>query len=124
VIHNHGSEEGAGLSCNELRLPDGSRKGACLVDYCETDFVPGREQLHCVTHDEPATHVSPHDSAYLVCGKYADLLGCKCHKENYEKVERANINVGDVIVVGDKIYTLQLLGNGSTEMLVLVETNG
>ena len=30
TIHNHGPEEGAGLACNELRLPDGSLKGACL----------------------------------------------------------------------------------------------
>lgn len=31
MIHNHGSEEGPGLSCNELRLPNGTRIGSCLV---------------------------------------------------------------------------------------------
>lgn len=31
-VHNHGPEEGAGLSCNESRLPDGSLKGACMSD--------------------------------------------------------------------------------------------
>jgi len=31
-VHNHGFEEGAGLSCNELRLPDGSIKGRCLME--------------------------------------------------------------------------------------------
>jgi len=30
-VHNHESEEGAGLSCNESRLPDGSIVGTCLV---------------------------------------------------------------------------------------------
>lgn len=29
-VHNHGSEEGAGLACNESRLPDGSLLGACM----------------------------------------------------------------------------------------------
>lgn len=29
-VHNHGSEEGAGLICNESRLPDGSCRGACM----------------------------------------------------------------------------------------------
>lgn len=32
MMHNHGPEEGAGLACNELALPDGSRKGACIVN--------------------------------------------------------------------------------------------
>jgi hypothetical protein len=32
AVHNHGAEEGAGLACNELRLPDGSLRGACLMD--------------------------------------------------------------------------------------------
>jgi len=31
MIHNHGSEEGPGLACNELLLPDGSIRGACIV---------------------------------------------------------------------------------------------
>lgn len=32
TVHNHGSEEGAGLACNESRLPDGSLIGACMRD--------------------------------------------------------------------------------------------
>ncbi|WPJ30593.1 hypothetical protein [Streptomyces phage Psst1] len=35
-VHNHGPEEGAGLSCNEFRLPDGSLRGACLM----SDDIP------------------------------------------------------------------------------------
>lgn len=31
AVHNHGSEEGEGLECPELRLPDGSLKGRCLM---------------------------------------------------------------------------------------------
>ena len=31
MMHNHGPEEGDGLSCNELLLVDGTRAGACLV---------------------------------------------------------------------------------------------
>ena len=30
AVHNHGTEDGPGLSCHELRMPDGSLKGACL----------------------------------------------------------------------------------------------
>lgn len=29
-VHNHGPEEGPGLSCRENRQPDGSLKGQCL----------------------------------------------------------------------------------------------
>lgn len=36
MVHNHGAEEGAGLACNELRQPDGSLKGQCLVKEEET----------------------------------------------------------------------------------------
>jgi hypothetical protein len=32
VVHNHGAEEGRGLACNESRLPDGSLRGACMMD--------------------------------------------------------------------------------------------
>lgn len=31
AVHNHGPEDGEGLNCNELRLPDGSLRGACLI---------------------------------------------------------------------------------------------
>jgi len=31
AVHNHGSEEGPGLSCNEVTLTDGSVKGVCLL---------------------------------------------------------------------------------------------
>lgn len=30
AVHNHGSEEGEGLACNEALQPDGSLQGACL----------------------------------------------------------------------------------------------
>ena len=30
MMHNHGPEEGPGLGCNEVKLPDGTVKGACL----------------------------------------------------------------------------------------------
>lgn len=33
MIHNHGSEDGEGLGCPELRRPDGSLKGKCLVSH-------------------------------------------------------------------------------------------
>lgn len=42
VIHNHGSEEGEGLACNELRLPDGSLKGKCLMTEKESE-MPEKE---------------------------------------------------------------------------------
>lgn len=39
MIHNHGSEEGEGLACNELRLPDGSRRGKCLMTEKESEMT-------------------------------------------------------------------------------------
>lgn len=30
-VHNHGTEDGPGLSCHESRLPDGSLVGRCLL---------------------------------------------------------------------------------------------
>lgn len=30
MMHNHGPEEGPGLACNEVKLPDGTTKGSCL----------------------------------------------------------------------------------------------
>lgn len=30
IVHNHGTEDGPGLSCPEIRLPDGSLQGACM----------------------------------------------------------------------------------------------
>jgi len=42
TVHNHGPEEGAGLSCNEIRLPDGRLKGACLMVYTtHGHHIPG-----------------------------------------------------------------------------------
>jgi len=59
VVHNHGPEEGAGLSCNERRLPGGSLLGACQPDVdeaalrlsqelgTEVTFTPmERERIH------------------------------------------------------------------------------
>jgi hypothetical protein len=31
TVHNHGTEEGEGLACPELRLPSGRLKGKCLL---------------------------------------------------------------------------------------------
>lgn len=39
AVHNHGAEEGAGLACNELRLPDGSLRGACIVTLYDLALV-------------------------------------------------------------------------------------
>lgn len=33
MIHNHGTEEGAGLLCREVRLSDGSLRGVCTSRY-------------------------------------------------------------------------------------------
>lgn len=32
MVHNHGPEEGAGLACNELRLPNDALMGACMIE--------------------------------------------------------------------------------------------
>jgi len=39
TVHNHGTEEGAGLSCNELRLPDGSLRGSCVITPHEVVLI-------------------------------------------------------------------------------------
>jgi hypothetical protein len=68
TVHNHGSEEGAGLACNESRLPDGSLIGACLLF---DDVIQGKRSVNdvrrimgmsssfyvlCMSHD-PATQI-------------------------------------------------------------------
>lgn len=42
TVHNHGAEEGAGLSCNEIRLSDGSLKGVCQFDEIDFRFADGK----------------------------------------------------------------------------------
>lgn len=32
-VHNHGTEDGPGLACNEVRLADGNRIGTCLIEH-------------------------------------------------------------------------------------------
>lgn len=49
AVHNHGPEEGRGLSCNELLLPDGSRRGACIITPDELAAVRGTK----ITIPEP-----------------------------------------------------------------------
>lgn len=44
-VHNHGTEEGAGLTCSESRLPDGSLIGACLLDQ---DVLEGKRSVNDV----------------------------------------------------------------------------
>lgn len=39
AVHNHGSEEGPGLSCNEITLDDGTIKGVCLGNEDLKDAV-------------------------------------------------------------------------------------
>jgi len=31
MVHNHGPAEGRGLDCGEVRLPDGTLRGRCLI---------------------------------------------------------------------------------------------
>lgn len=53
TVHNHGPEEGAGLSCKELRLSDGSLKGACLmVELSKTGLVSKVDLNDRVTGDK------------------------------------------------------------------------
>jgi hypothetical protein len=48
MIHNHGTEEGEGLACPELRLPDGSRKGVCVInELFDQAMVSARETYSC-----------------------------------------------------------------------------
>lgn len=74
TVHNHGPEEGAGLACNESRLPDGSLLGACQPNGYEAarrlseafgtkvTFTPmsSSYQVLCLSHD-PATIISELD---------------------------------------------------------------
>jgi hypothetical protein len=57
------------------------------MDYCDTDWVDDKTVLHCVTHDEPATHCAPNGDD-LVCEPYAKAEGCNCCKENYGRGEK------------------------------------
>lgn len=35
MVHNHGTEDGPGLACEEIRLPDNSLRGACIITPVE-----------------------------------------------------------------------------------------
>ena len=37
-MHNHGTEEGPGLSCPEIKMDDGVIRGACLIMDADTPF--------------------------------------------------------------------------------------
>lgn len=37
TVHNHGSEEGEGLACNESKSEDGTLRGACMKDEDSTE---------------------------------------------------------------------------------------
>ncbi|QYC53744.1 hypothetical protein SEA_LEROY_78 [Gordonia phage Leroy] len=37
AVHNHGSEDGPGLACNEVRLTDGRKLGVCLLPHLRGD---------------------------------------------------------------------------------------
>lgn len=75
------------------------------MDYCETEFQEGKDRTQCFTHGGDATHVSP-DGDSVVCQKYADLLGCKCCSQNFEKLSRVDLSVGDEIVVNGRVFVL------------------
>lgn len=61
MMHNHGPAEGDGLSCNELLMPDGSRKGKCLLTPEELDGFRARRAeaptLRTVAFDSAAEKV-------------------------------------------------------------------
>ena len=52
-VHNHGPEEGAGLSCREYRTGDGGLEGECLGGLWScccgwTNTTDNRECLRCM----------------------------------------------------------------------------
>jgi hypothetical protein len=53
---------------------------------CDTAFSDRsrNNSLWCFTHDQEADHVAP-DGDSMVCKTYADIGGCNCCPENYEK---------------------------------------
>lgn len=68
AVHNHGPEEGPGLGCNELRLSDGTPRGACIVTAEELADIrtpepaldadaPAREILFAFLASIPAVRV-------------------------------------------------------------------
>lgn len=96
MIHNHGPEEGPGLACNELRLPFGIVKGACLLPegfgnfpgFCNlSDECPPHYKglyVWCVDHNLPADHVGT-DGDTPICMTHADTEGCNCCPKNYNR---------------------------------------
>lgn len=58
AVHDHGTEEGPGLSCNELRLPSGELRGACIITDEELSAVRGTKLVRPrPTFSEPAEEV-------------------------------------------------------------------
>ena len=51
-VHNHGTEDGPGLSCNERRI-NGQLRGACM------DATPAQAHVTAPQDDEPTTDAHP-----------------------------------------------------------------
>ncbi|QAY17184.1 hypothetical protein SEA_MADAMATO_66 [Streptomyces phage Madamato] len=87
-VHNHGPEEGAGLSCSESRLPDGSLQGACISDE------KGNEIMAHTSHGHPIP------GAPIEKGPKPDATRCggqkscpRCQAEIREFHELYNVSV-------------------------------
>lgn len=48
TVHNHGVEEGQGLSCNEFVLANGIRKGACCLTLRDVYDAFSKEQQNFI----------------------------------------------------------------------------
>jgi hypothetical protein len=59
TVHNHGPEEGAGLACNESRLPDGSLQGVCLMPK-EPDYRRFIKPTKCSKEECQKSYIRDH----------------------------------------------------------------
>lgn len=92
------------------------------MKHCEADFIGGKEHLQCLTHGGGASHCAPNGDDW-VCQEYADVLGCSCCPKNYDKTSRVSVNVGDEIVVENRVFKLMdfFAGDGESAALALCQ---
>lgn len=80
MMHNHGPSEGEGLDCPTLRLPNGTKRGACLIPVCVVVENVNGCRWWCSTHRESA-YQTFHDAQ--VCSVFTDHEGWCNYCQDY-----------------------------------------
>lgn len=94
MIHNHGSEEGEGLACPELRLPSGQRRGKCLL---EEDVLRGDISINTFRR---AMGMSDMQIDPLACQQQAKDMVVDHITKRYDGSAEYDVYIESFIVIG------------------------